>query len=50
MAGQFPNGNLQEFFSKSIGKWSGTPLINSHLETLRDSLQTLWKGGLGRTW
>ena len=33
--GQFPLGNLTGLLSKSIGKCSGTPMINSKMETLR---------------
>ena len=46
--GQFPFGNLKGLLSKCIGKWSGTPMINSKMETLRNSFQTIWKSGLGR--
>ena len=47
-SGQFPFGNRKGLLSESIGKWSGTPMINSKMETLRNSFQTIWKSGLGR--
>ena len=45
---QFRFGNLKGLLSKCIGKWSGTPMINSKMETLRNAFRTLWKSGLGR--